>query len=190
VEDGLLEVDPTARIPAVRVPRGLPRPVTDVELARLVAGADARMRAWLLLMALAGLRCLEVAYLRPSDLIPSDTGTLLYLRECKGGGTATVPAHPTGARGARTGPGPQRAVVVGATAHRVRPRSPGTSGPARCRERAPAAALRRDRLLPGLRHDLLTTAPLLRHANVQTSTIYAQPDPVRPPAVVNACRCR
>ncbi len=35
-------------------------------------------------------------------------------------------------------------------------------------------------------HDLLTTATLLRHANVQTTQRYAQLDPTRPTEVVNA----
>lgn len=95
VEEELLTADPTARIPAIKVKPGVPRPVTSAELDRLLEQADRRMRAWLLLMALGGLRCMEVAGLRPVDLLAADTGTLLYLRECKGGGTATVPAHPT-----------------------------------------------------------------------------------------------
>lgn len=164
----------------------MPRPIGTADLERALALADRRMRAWLLLMALAGLRCMEVSGLRPVDLLTADTGTLLFLQEAKGGGTATVPAHPSildalAVLPIRNGlwwqvtPGTLSAQVnrhlrgsgVQATGHQLR-HFAGTSW-----YRASG-------------HDLLATATLLRHTDVQTSTIYAQLDPVRPSAVVNA----
>jgi integrase len=95
LDDGRIEVNPADKLPAVRVKRGLPRPVSDDDLSTALAQADARMTSWLLLMNLAGRRCGEVAVLRPIDVIrASDGSASLYLRECKGGGTATMPAHP------------------------------------------------------------------------------------------------
>lgn len=190
VEEELLTVDPTARIPAIKVKTGTPRPVTSAELDRLLALADRRMRAWLLLMALAGLRCLEVAALRPADLMPADTGTPLYLRECKGGGTATVPAHPTVLESLAVLPirdglwwsvNPKTvSVQVGRHLDAC-----GVQGGAhRLRHFAGTAFYKASG------HDLLATATLLRHANVQTSMIYAQLDPVRPAQVVNAIPLR
>lgn len=186
VEEELLTVAPTARIPAVRVPRAMPRPIGTADLERALALADRRMKAWLLLMALAGLRCLEVAALRPNDLIPADSGTLLWLRECKGGGTASVPAHPAILEALAVMPirnglwwdcqARHVSLIVGthlkscgvnASAHQLR-HFAGTSW-----YRASG-------------HDLLTTATLLRHANVQTTQRYAQLDPTRPTEVVNA----
>lgn len=93
VDEDAVSEDPTEKVPAIRVPRGTPRPISDPDLAYALENAGPRMRAWLLLMSLAGLRACEVAALTPQDLIRSETGTLLFLRETKGGGTATVPAH-------------------------------------------------------------------------------------------------
>jgi integrase len=184
--EGLVEEDPTARVAPVRVPRAVPRPVSDDDLNLALARCDRRMRAWLLLMALAGLRCIEVANLRPVDVMHTPTGPLLHLRECKGGGQATLPAHPAivealGELPVRNGawwecsPGYVskevslflRAAGVNATAHRLRHWA-GTTW-----YRASG-------------HDLLATSQLLRHASVHTTQVYAQLDPTRPAEVVRA----
>jgi hypothetical protein len=94
LDEGLITEDPTVKVPPIRIPRAAPRPMSGDDLALALDHADPRMRAWLLLMVLAGLRCIEVAHLRPRDLLPTEAGTLLFLRECKGGGSAMVPAHP------------------------------------------------------------------------------------------------
>jgi integrase len=190
VDEELLTVDPTARIPAVRVPRAMPRPIGTADLERALALADRRMRAWLLLMALAGLRCIEVAALRPADLMPTDSGTLLWLRECKGGGTASVPAHPAILEALAVLPirnglwwGCQaRHVSVTVAAHLKS-----------CGVNATGHQLRHFAGTSWYRasgHDLLATATLLRHANVQTTQRYAQLDPTRPAQVVNAVPLR
>jgi integrase len=186
IEEGYLTDDPTARIPAVRVKRGTPRPLLDDDLNRAVSLADRRMKAWLLCMALAGLRCLEVAALRPSDLLDTPAGPLLYLTDTKGGGTATVPAHPAvvealavvpirnglwwtvtaGTLSAQTNRH-LRASGVAATAHQLRHWA-GTSW-----YRASG-------------HDLLITAALMRHVSVDTTMIYAKLDPTRPAEVARA----
>lgn len=190
VEEELRVDDPTARIPNVKVRQGTPRPVPSAELDRALAMSDRRMRAWLLLMALGGLRCIEVSHLRPADLMPASTGTLLYLRECKGGGTATVPAHPTILEGLAVLPirdglwwsVKPHGVSAGVSAHF---RACGIDGGAhRLRHFAGTAFYRASG------HDLLATAQLLRHANVNNSMIYAQLDPVRPAEVVNAVPLR
>src|SRR4029077_13904703 len=60
--------DPTERIDRPRLPRRLPRParLDDVEL--VIAGAEPRIAAVMLLMADAGLRCCEVARLEWRDV--------------------------------------------------------------------------------------------------------------------------
>lgn len=185
-EEGYVPVSPVARIPPVRVPNNVPRPISEEQLLTALAAADVRMRAWLVLMALGGLRCIEVAHLRPRDLQRSGDRTLLYLRECKGGGDAHVPAHPLILRALDEVPirddlwwtvTPStmstsvgrflRSVGVDATAHQLR-HFAGTSW-----YRASG-------------HDLLATAALLRHKNVKTTQVYAQLDPTRTSAVVHA----
>lgn len=51
-----------------RVPPRLPRPIPPADLARALATAPRRIRPWLLLAALAGLRACEIATLRAEDL--------------------------------------------------------------------------------------------------------------------------
>lgn len=185
VDEGLLADDPTLKVAPIRVPRGQPRPISSDDLALALDQAPGRMRAWLLLMALEGLRCLEVSGLRPRDLTVTPTGTLLFLRECKGGGSATVPAHPAVLEALKQLPVRNglwwncnaktisrqvrdhlHSLGIMATGHQLR-HAAGTSW-----YRASG-------------HDLLTTATLLRHASVDTSQIYAQLDPTRPAEVVN-----
>lgn len=186
IEEGLIRDDPTLRLPPIRIPRAIPRPVSPDDLAHAVTCSRGRMRAWLLLMALGGLRCIEVAHLRPSDVLhgTEQEGTVLFLRECKGGGSGVVPAHPAildelanlpVRNGLWWALGPPvvsrqvsaylRSVGVDATAHQLR-HSAGTAW------------------LKASGHDLLTTSRLLRHATVQSSQIYTQLDPTRPAQVV------
>lgn len=87
---GGLLADPTAELPTVRVPAGVPHPVpTDVfELA--VDRADDKTRLMLLLATYAGLRRAEIACVHPARDI-SD-GCLHVLG--KGGRRRLVPLHP------------------------------------------------------------------------------------------------
>jgi integrase/recombinase XerD len=184
VEEGHVEEDPTARIKTIKVKKGTPRPITADELALAIEQAPPRMKAWITLMAFAGLRCLEVAALRPCDLIDSEVGTLLYLRETKGGGTATVPAHQVILDALAVLPIRDNlwwsmtansvstevsrylhGLGIDASAHRLR-HSAGTA------------------FYSASGHDLLTTAKLLRHQSVNTTMIYARIDPERPAEVV------
>jgi len=184
VEEGLVPTDPTQKVPSIRVAHGTPRPITDDQLRQALSVANPRMRAWLLLMALGGLRCMEVSVLTPGDLVRTGTGWLLMLRETKGGAPAVVPAHeavvlslmalPTYS-GTWWGCTPKhvsqatgaflRAAGVDATAHQLR-HSAATSW------------------LRASGHDLLTTSQLMRHKSVATTTIYTQLDPTRPAEVV------
>lgn len=188
VDEGYVATDPTFKLPPVRVPRGQPRPISPDDLRKALGNADARMRAWLLLMSLGGLRCIEVAAVRPQDLTITDGGPMLFLPECKGGGTATMPAHQaiTSAllclpvrNGRWWSVSPKRVsslvsayfhdIGVNATAHQLRHYA-GTEW-----YRASG-------------HDLLTTSQLLRHATVATTQIYAALDPTRPAQVVSRVR--
>lgn len=183
VQEGLIQEAPTDRIPSVRVPRHLPRPLSDEQLRTVLRLADTRMRAWITLMAYAGLRCLEVAALRPEDVVPGPP-TILRLRVTKGGHEAVVPAHPAvlaalaelplrnGAWWDVTADTISRAVSihmrgcgVDASAHRIR----HYAGTAWYRASG---------------HDLLVTAQLLRHASVATTQGYAAITPERAAQVV------
>jgi integrase len=186
VEAELIAEDPTAKVKVMSAKRGTPHPLSAADLATALENAGPRMRAWLLLMSFAGLRCCEVSKLRPGDLLEGPDGSLLlYLRETKGGTTATVPAHPA---------------VVDALIH-----LPITDGEW-WSVNANGISGQVSRYLHGLginasahhlRHtfassalevsgyDLLTTSRLMRHANVNNTQIYAAINPARPAEVVN-----
>lgn len=184
IDEGIRTDDPTDKLPRFREPRRLPRPVTDEQLALALDHADPRMRAWLLLMSLAGLRCMEVSALTPRDLVDTSSGTLLWLPDVKGGGTDTVPAHPAVVEALRALPVRDgvwwtvsplrvstdtarylRSIGVNATAHQLRHWA-GTT------------------FYEASGHDLLVVKDLLRHATVATTQIYAKVNPRRPAEVV------
>lgn len=190
IDEEDITVDPTAKIPAVRVPAGTPRPLSDDDLHLALTQAEPRMRAWLLLMALAGLRCMEVARLRPCDLMEASGAVVLFLRECKGGGTSTVPAH--------------QAIVAALADLPVRDGLWWDVQPETVSKQVSAYLRARgiDATAHGLRHsaasawikasgyDLLTTSRLLRHANVGTTQVYARLGEERPAEVVHAVHLR
>lgn len=184
LDEGLVDTDPTAKLPPIRVPHGTPRPISEPDLLHALSLADPRMRAWLLLMALGGLRCLEVAALRPQDVLEADTGALLFLRECKGGGTGMMPCHPAILEALVVLP-----VIGGAwwTCSRQRVsaevgrflRSTGVDATAHQLRHYAATSW-----FKASEHDILATSVLMRHASVRTTQVYAALDPTRPAEIV------
>lgn len=187
-DEGLIAADPSERLPTIRVPRAVPRPVCEADVQRALKLAHPRMHAWLLLMLLAGLRSCEVSGLRPADVLVMDGTAILFIREGKGGAASTVPAHPmvvdalaglpqtdgswwevSAAQVSRDVSLYLSSVGVNATGHQLR---------------HTAATL----WFRSSGHDLLATSSLLRHANVATAQRYAQLDPTRPAQVVAAVR--
>lgn len=177
-EEGYREDDPTYRIPSVRVPRGLPRPIPDDDLRRALACAPPRMKSWLLLMCLAGLRCCEVARLRPADIVETPTGIVLFLREAKGGKQQTVPAVPELLEHLHALP-----VRDGEWWH-VQPNQVSVDTAAYLRSLGINATAHQLRHWAGSRwyaidRDVLVTQRLLRHADVSNTQVYAEVDPAR-----------
>lgn len=85
---GRVELDPARRMPAVRVPAGLPRPAPEQVVEDALRRADDRGRLMVLLAAYGGLRCCEIARLHSRDL----TAEGLRVRG-KGGGTRVIPVE-------------------------------------------------------------------------------------------------
>lgn len=89
VKQGLVEVDPTQMVDRPRIRPGLPRPVTDGELAYLVSQSEGVMKAWILLAAFQGMRCMEIAGLERSDIMSE------HIRVVgKGNKERLIPLHP------------------------------------------------------------------------------------------------
>lgn len=88
-DEGIIETNPAAQLPKVRVPQGLPRPAPDGVIAHAVLNADVRTRAMLMLGAYSGLRCCEIAALHRSEI----SGDVMRITG-KGGKVRMVPLHP------------------------------------------------------------------------------------------------
>lgn len=86
---GLIDTDPSAYLPAVRVPRGLPKPAPESALEIALDGASPKLRAMMLLASYAGLRRAEIARLKIEDV--HDTYLVVH---GKGGKMRQVPMHP------------------------------------------------------------------------------------------------
>jgi integrase/recombinase XerD len=88
-ESGAIDHNPMATVVRPKTPQGIPKPLSKSEMDRVLALADGRVRAWVLLAARAGLRAHEIAKLRGED-VQED---YLYVRG-KGSKDAGIPTHP------------------------------------------------------------------------------------------------
>ena len=90
-----IDVDLTDGIRRPRVPRGVPRPVGEAALARMLLAASPqdRAHAWVVLGAYVGLRSIESAGVRSGDLEESGQGGSLRVVG-KGGVERLIPAPP------------------------------------------------------------------------------------------------
>lgn len=91
VAEGLRTDDPTERVRAPRVPRGVPRPCSTPALEAMFAVATQRERAMLTLAAYGGLRAAEIASVR-GEHFDLEAATLRV--RGKGGVEAVLPLHP------------------------------------------------------------------------------------------------
>lgn len=91
VREGLLDIDPSARLERPKRPRRLPRPMSDERARAAIANAESPIREWLFFAAYAGLRACEIAQLRGEDLLRHQLPAVLVIRESKGGDMTTVP---------------------------------------------------------------------------------------------------
>lgn len=178
---GLVDDDPAALLPPIRVPPGKPRPAPEWLVKRSLEEAGPRVRLMLALAAYAGLRAGEIARVHTADVVDDR----LYVHG-KGGRTRVVPltAHlalmlptsggwvfPNG-RGAHLSPGHvsrlvSRALPEGWTAHTFRHRLA-------------------TRAYAGTR-DLLAVSALLGHSRPETTQRYVlMPDDALVAAVAAA----
>lgn len=89
--EDIIDADPTARIPHVKVPSGKPRPAPVDDIAAAMRAADDRTRIMMLLMAYGGLRCCEVAGFRPEHVQQRGDGWWVHIPRSKGGHVQAVP---------------------------------------------------------------------------------------------------
>ncbi|HEY9476519.1 MAG TPA: tyrosine-type recombinase/integrase [Mycobacteriales bacterium] len=172
-QDPRIDYDPSALLPRPVKPRGLPRPVTDEQLRRILTESIEPYRTWSLLAAYEGLRCCEIAQLDRSDI---DERTVL-IRRGKGGRPGVVPTHPmVWAAVKDLPPGP---LATGDNGDRVGAKwvSIRTALYFRRQLGMPGVALHRLRHWFGTNtyrttKDIRVTQELLRHSSPTTTAIY------------------
>lgn len=89
VDTGRLERDPMQGMRKPVTPKGLPRPLTDDEVDRVLAAAKGNVREWFLLGLLAGLRAHEIGKVHDGDVTVSTIKVI-----GKGRKEAHLPTHP------------------------------------------------------------------------------------------------
>jgi integrase/recombinase XerD len=188
--EGIICADPTARLAKPRTPKCGPRPVSDNVITALLANPpNQRVRAYVALAALAGLRVHEIAKLRGEDITPASAGRSqdggedcvnhngwLYV-DGKGGTRCAIPLHPELATIAKTMPPvdwwfPHNGTHVSgewvSTCIRRALRAVGSNATAhQLRHSFGTAVLRSS-------HDLRVTQELLRHSSPASTAIYTQ----------------
>lgn len=101
VAGGRMAEDPAVMLTRPKIPKPLPHPISERDLARALATATPKLAALMLLMADAGLRCQEVAGLLWSDVEIADGQTWICVRRAKGGKDRIVPVGLTVQRALR-----------------------------------------------------------------------------------------
>ncbi len=92
--EGLISSDPSARLLLPRLVKGLPRPIGEDVLMDAVTTAPPRVRPWLVLAGWAGLRAVEVAFLRRERVLDTATPPVILVASdaTKGHKERAIPA--------------------------------------------------------------------------------------------------
>jgi integrase/recombinase XerC len=91
VGNGRIATDPSTVLTSPLIPRRLPRPISEEDLALALAAARPKLRAMMTLAGFAGLRACEVAGLEWSDLRrDADGRAFIHVRHGKGNKQRTV----------------------------------------------------------------------------------------------------
>lgn len=167
--------DVTADIRRPRIPQGVPKPVSEIDLRQLiVAAAPGRQLCWVLLGAYCGLRSHESAKVALEDLEPVDGGDWNLRVLGKGGQWAVLPCPQvvvdaltdTGTTSGRFWPAATSDTVQG-TIRRLGVRAGVDVTSHQLRHRYGTAVYR-------VATDLLLTQQLMRHASPATTAGYAK----------------
>ncbi len=96
VTQGIRPDNPAAGLPVPSPPRGIPRPVSEEDLAAALACASERVRPWLVLAGWAGFRAKEIALLRRESVLDTAIPPMLLVARnaTKGRRGRRVPASP------------------------------------------------------------------------------------------------
>lgn len=177
--------NPAVDLPDVKAGRGVPKPVTKGEWAKLMAEAEQPYKDWFILGGMVGLRAHEVAKIQGSDLIEEDGGYSLRVIG-KGNTDLVVPLSPAVAE----------MILSHKTLGRLWDIDPNKFS-------SKAADEMRRILGPNAKHfhslrhyfattmleksggDLIAVKELMRHATVATTQVYTQLSQGRTRSLVN-----
>jgi len=183
VTRGIRPDNPAAGLPVPSPPRGIPRPVSEEDLAAALACASERVRPWLVLAGWAGFRAKEIALLRRESVLDTAIPPMLLVARnaTKGRRGRRVPASPFVLAELRTAGLPRSGWMF--------PRRDGKPGPCtpwlvsqlagRCFHEAGSAAtlhMARHRFASQLyqqTRDIRLVQEMLGHASPATTAIYA-----------------
>lgn len=77
---GIVSENPAVMLDRPKVPKGLPHPISEPDLALAIAAARPKVAAMIVLTSYAGLRAMEVSGLNWTDLRENDRGWFLFVR--------------------------------------------------------------------------------------------------------------
>lgn len=176
------ECRPDEELPYIRRTKNLPRPLSPEQVSTLLHVSRAPMQQWFVLGCFAGLRAMEVAGLKGTDLESTADGYVLRIMG-KGRKEATIPAHPlvveviqaegrlgrlwpvTANKVSRLASAEMRRLGIGATFHA-------------CRHTFATSVL-------SASGDITIVASLLRHESIATSVVYTKIADDKPRAILN-----
>jgi integrase/recombinase XerC len=176
--DPWISHDPTVELEPVRMVRGVPRPVTDEQLRRILAEAAEPIRTWALIAAYQGLRCIEIARLDREHVTPE---TLIVVKG-KGGRPRVHDTHPdVWARFLDLPPGPVAVMQDGRRADAFYVSSTAALH-FRRKLKMPGVSLHRLRHWLGVTiqreyRDVRVTQQALGHQSLQSTQVYTDATP-------------
>lgn len=182
MQQGFITADPSTMLTVPKVPRHLPRPIDEDDLAVALVSARPKMRAMLTLAAYAGLRAVEIAAMDWSDFHREPNGAaFVIVRHGKGDKSRTIEIGQTVVRALqafgvhRRGP-----VFLGADGQRINARSVSSACNRFLRRHGIDATLHQLRHRYGtvayqLSRDLRMVQEQLGHASPQTTAGYTRP---------------
>lgn len=194
IECGHTVSDPTRTLKRPRLPRRLPRPISEADLAWAIDTAPTRVRPMLLLASFAGLRAMEIAALRADDIWWDADPPVIVVNDGKGGDPGMVPLSSVLEGELRLCDLPRRGWLF--------PRLDGQPGPVAahlvshlCNDHLHSIGI--NSTLHKLRHrfgtqvlrvsgNLRHAQEALRHASITSTQIYTQVTNVELAATVNA----
>lgn len=180
-QTGLVSEDPSTMLTLPTVPRHLPRPIDEDDLAVALEAARPKMRAILTLAAYAGLRAIEIAGLDWADVRREPDGSaFIHVRKGKGSKERTVEVGDTVIR-ALQGYGWKRRgpVFVGAEGRPIDARSVSSSANRHLKRHEVEATLHQLRHRYGtiayqLSRDLRMVQEQMGHSDPKTTAGYSR----------------